>query len=88
LIIAPSFDKCEGFQLLAQSLIEVGAKYPNTDAKKLFNSHSTYSRKVLPKLADEARSSIRISLRKQFKSMPKSLCPAAFIGDRWTDKYR
>lgn len=83
-----SFVKCEGFQLLAQSLIEIGAKYPTVDAKTLFNSHSTYSRKVLPKLADEARSSIRTSLSEQFKSMPKSLCPAAFTGDHWTDKYR
>lgn len=30
-----SFVKCEGFQLIAQSLIEVGAKYPNADAKKV-----------------------------------------------------
>jgi hypothetical protein len=28
------------------------------------------------------------SLCEQFKSMPKKLCPAAFTGDHWTDKYR
>jgi hypothetical protein len=83
-----SFVKCDGFQLLAQSLIDIGAKYPNAEAKQLFNTHSTYSRRVLPKLADEVRSSIKTDLNEQFKSLPKSICPAAFTGDHWTDKYR
>ena len=38
------------------------AKYPHADVQALFNSHRTYSRKVLPKLADKARLSIRTSL--------------------------
>lgn len=83
-----SFVKCDGFILLAQSLIAIGAKFPNADARKLFNSHSTYSRRVLPTLADEVRSAIRTSLSEQFSSMPSSLCPTAFTGDHWTDKYR
>jgi hypothetical protein len=83
-----SFACCEGFQLLAQSLIDIGAKYPDADAKTLFNNQSTYSRSVLPKLAQEVRDDLRTVLSKQFLTMPKSLCPVAFTGDHWTDKYR
>ena len=83
-----SFTSGEGFQLLAQSLIELGVKYPNAKANTLFNSQSTFSRKVLPQLASEAMATIKTSLCEQFKSMPKTLCPAAFTADHWTDKYR
>lgn len=83
-----TFVKCQGFQLLAQSLIDIGAKYPKANAKTLFNCHDTYSRRVLPKLAGEARLAIKTSLSAQFKSMPNCLSPAAFTGDHWTDKYR
>lgn len=83
-----SFVKGQGFQLLAQSLIDIGARYPNANVQTLFNSHSTYSRRVLPTLAEEARSEIRTSLSTQFKSIPSCLSPAAFTGDHWTDKFR
>jgi hypothetical protein len=58
------------------------------DLYKLFNDSTTYSRSVLPGLATEARDLLKSALTEQFKEMPASLSPTAFVGDYWTDKYR
>jgi hypothetical protein len=81
----------EGFQLLAQSLISVGAKYGELDpaqVKKLFNHPSTYSRRTLPDMASGARKNVSQLLKVQFNSMPQCLPPVAFVADHWSDKYR
>lgn len=82
-----SFVNGKGFQLLAKTLIDIGARYPNANAQTLFSSHSIYSRRVLPTLAEETRSEIRTSLSAQFKTIPSCLPTAAFTDDHWTDKY-
>ena len=82
------FAKGDGFQLLAQKLVDVGAQYGSVDVSKLFDEPTTYSRRILPSLAAEARMEIKQALTDQFISMPSQLSPAAFVADHWTDKYR
>jgi len=83
-----SIAKGEGFQVLAQMLIDIGAKHGSVDVKTLFNDPTTYSRSVLPSMASDVRETISKSLRAQFSSMPSFVSPACFVGDHWTDKYR
>jgi len=83
-----SFAQCSGFQMLAQELVDIGAKHGSVDVSTLFNDPTAYSRRILPNLAAETRAKLINSLSAQFGSMPKCLSPAAFVGDHWTDKYR
>lgn len=83
-----SFAKCEGFQMLAQALVDIGAKHGTVDIKTCFKDPTTYSRSVLPNLAAEVRQSIATALQAQFSSLPSNLSPASFVADHWTDKYR
>ena len=77
-----------GFQSLAQSLVRIGSKYGDVDISKLLHHPSTYSRRLLPKMASEVRQTVAASLVEQFQSMPKFLAPAAFVCDHWTDQFR
>jgi len=83
-----SFAKGDGFQLLAQKLVDIGAQYGSVSVGTLFNDPTTYSRQILPRLAAEARNQIKEALTDQFTSMPPDLSPASFVADHWTDKYR
>jgi len=83
-----SFAQCPGFQMLAQELLDIGAKHGPVAVSSLFKDPTSYSRRVLPSLAKETRTTIQKSLSAQFSSMPPGLSPAAFIADHWTDKYR
>lgn len=78
----------DGFQLLAQKLVDYGAQYGSVSVAALFNDPTTYSRQILPSLAEEARNEIKQALTDQFTSMPSQLSPASFVADHWTDKYR
>jgi len=77
-----------GFQCLAQSLVRIGSKYGDVDISKLFHHPSTYSRRLLPKMAADVRKTVSTLLQQQFETMPEFLAPAAFVGDHWTDKFR
>jgi hypothetical protein len=78
----------DGFQLLAQNLVDLGARFGSFKVATLFNNPTTYSRKILPSLAAEARNEIKQALTDHFKSMPPEFSPATFLADHWTDKYR
>ena len=78
----------DGFQIVAQKLVDIGAKFGNVDVKTLFKDRTTYSRKVLPEMAMTVRKSISEELVAQFSSMPSCLSPACFVCDHWTDNYR
>jgi len=66
-----SFAKGDGFQLLAQKLVDIGAQYGSVSVGTLFNDPTTYSRQILPRLAAEARHEIKEALTDQFTSMPQ-----------------
>lgn len=82
------FAKGEGFQLLAQKLVDIGAQYGSIEVATLFNDPTTYSRQILPSLASEVREQIKHALTDQFATFPQQLSPATFVADHWTDKYR
>ena len=69
-----SFAKGDGFQLLAQKLVDI-AQYGSVSVGTLFNDSTTYSRQILPRLAAEARNQIKEALTDQFTSMPPDLSP-------------
>ena len=81
------FARGDGFQLLAQNLVDLVARYGSVRVATLFNNPTTYSRQILPSLAAEARNEIKQALTDQFISMPSALSPAAFLADHWTHKY-
>ena len=83
-----NISKGDGFQILAQKLVDIGAKFGNVDVKTLFNDRTTYSRNILPEMATTVRKSISEELVAQFSSMPSCLSPACFVCDHWTDNYR
>ena len=82
------FAKGDGCQLLAQNLVDLGARYGSFRVATVFNNPTTYSRQILPSLAAEARNEIKQALTDHFIFMPPELSPAAFLADHWTDKYR
>ena len=49
-----NFAHGEGFEALAQTLVDIGAHCGSVDIRSLLRDRTTYSRKVLPKLADDA----------------------------------
>ena len=83
-----SIAQSSGFQEVAQSLIDIGASHGSVDARTLFNDRTTYSRRLLPKLAEEAQTAISNKIAAQMACMPTCLSPVAFVGDHWTDPFR
>ena len=83
-----SISKCDVFQILAQKLVDIGAKFGNVDVQTLFNYRTTYSRNVLPEKATTVRKSISEELVAQFSSMPSCLSPVCIVCDHWIENYR
>jgi hypothetical protein len=82
------FAKDDGCQLLAQNLVDLGARYGSFRVATVIIDPTTYSKQIFPSLAADARIDLTQALMDHFIFMPLELGPAAFLADHWTDKYR
>lgn len=72
-----------GFLLIAQSLIDFGAKFGNQRVKDVILNRTTLKRKNLPRLFQNEMDNIKTILKNN-STFPKF----AFTFDMWTEKYR
>jgi hypothetical protein len=72
-----------GFKMIAQSLVDFGAKYGQQDITKVLNHRTTLKKKFLPQVVGNIKKNMIDSL-KFAQSSPRY----AFTTDMWTDKYK
>lgn len=71
------------FGKVAQTFVDLGAKFGSVDAKSVILDSSRFSRRLLPTMYNECIEAIGVELVAQCDLLPAKLPPFALVGDHW-----